>query len=107
MSTSAPSTTRGRPILASPIDSVHELAIAWAAALNVAGREGETWYRRAAIIARVDTNMAAVGEVRGAAFFHVRMVEEHFERAFNIVHTRSICRLGVAPEFGCATLVST
>ena len=94
------------PELAGPRDAVGELAVAGAAGLDVAGGEGETGDIRDAIVAHVDADVAAVGEIGGSTGIHVGVVIKTFERFFDVVHACGICGVAVAPEFGGATLVS-
>ena len=59
---------------------------------------------RDAIIAHVDRDRTAVGEVRGAADLHVRLGIEIFELGFNVVRARGIVVVAVTGEYSCASL---
>lgn len=89
---------------ASPRESDFELAVTWATSLNVGCREGETGYKRDAVVAHIEGDRAAVREVRGATDLHVRVGVEILECRFNVVHAWGIVVVAVTGEYSCASL---
>ena len=92
--------------VAGPRESVFELAIAWATGLNVGCGEGETGDMRDAVVAHIEGDGTAVGEVRCATDLHVRVVVEVVECRFNVVHAGGIVVLTVTGKYSCASLSS-
>lgn len=80
------------------------MVIAWATSLNVGGRKGKTGYLRDAVIAHIEGDITAIGEVRGATGTHVGLGIEIFERGSDVVHTDRIFVVGVTGEYRCASL---